>query len=462
MNAAAVNYDGGPRLPHPLVGRVLGNRYRIVGELGEGGMGMVFSAEQLRLKRNVAIKMLAPHLSGDRECLQRFYREAEVMSRMAHPHVVGVLDFDVANDGSPYLVLELLAGETLSRRLERYGRFEPREAVRVVDQVASALAAAHACGVVHRDLKPDNVFLVQAVGSRDFVKLLDFGISKDLDSNKPRLTQHHALLGTPNYMAPEQVMSDDAQVDGRCDQYALGAIAYELLAGAPPFENDNVYRLFQDILNAEPPSVGDFDELSDDVDAVLRRALAKKPEDRFASVTELAEALRHALRVSEADVDRSTPRPPRTAPPGDERLVAAESGAYPPVKPDLTHEIVNAMDGARAAFEDTHHLVAWKHAERALTLAEQSTDPAVTALFKLSRGLLNCIYTARPGRMDRRLEVRRVPSVGEKFSPQLAFVVSRLDGGLTVGEVLDLSPLPRFDTMRALTKLLGEGILAVA
>ncbi|HMJ12143.1 MAG TPA: serine/threonine-protein kinase, partial [Polyangiaceae bacterium] len=206
-----------------MVGRTLGGTYRIVESLDSGGMGVVFAAEHVRLHRRVAVKVLAQHLAADGSALARFHREADIISRLVHPHIVQILDFDTTEDGSPYIVMEMLEGESLSQHLMQHGRMELVECVRVAAQVASALASIHAAGIVHRDLKPANIYLVNVSGDRSFVKLLDFGISKHGPSSG--LTGEFDILGTPDYMAPEQAMGRTALVDARADQFSLAAIS---------------------------------------------------------------------------------------------------------------------------------------------------------------------------------------------------------------------------------------------
>jgi serine/threonine-protein kinase len=203
-----------------LVGTVLEGAYHITRLVGEGGMGAVYEAVQLRLNKRVAIKLMSRDLAANREALARFHREAEITSHLGHPHLVTVIDFGTAESGEPYLVMEYLDGEDLDHRLRRVGRMPIEGVVHVVRQVASALNAAHDQGVVHRDLKPGNVFLVQIPGEPDFVKVLDFGISK-MKAARTQLTSASAVMGTPNYMSPEQATGMIDDIDHRTDQWAL-------------------------------------------------------------------------------------------------------------------------------------------------------------------------------------------------------------------------------------------------
>ena len=234
-----------------LAGTVLEGAYRITRLLGEGAMGAVYEAVQLRLNKRVAIKLMARDLAANREALARFHREAEITSHLGHPHLVTVIDFGTAESGEPYLVMEYLSGEDLEHRVRRVGRLSIENAVHMTRQVASALEAAHGEGVVHRDLKPANVFLLQVPGEPDFVKVLDFGISK-VKAAGTKLTQTSALMGTPQYMSPEQAAGMIDQIDHRTDQWALGCIVWEMLSGRCPFVADETATLLYQVINLDP------------------------------------------------------------------------------------------------------------------------------------------------------------------------------------------------------------------
>ena len=222
-----------------LLGVVLDGSYRIESLLGEGGMGAVYRATQLRLDKPVAVKVMARELAANQEALERFRREARVTSGLGHPNIVQVFDFSATPTGEPFFVLEFLEGEDLDHRLRRVGRLPISDVVHVVKQVASALAATHAKGIVHRDLKPGNIYLLDIAGTKDFVKVLDFGISK-VRSASTKLTRTSSIMGTPNYMSPEQARGQIDDIDERTDQWALGCIAWECLAGRGPFVGENV------------------------------------------------------------------------------------------------------------------------------------------------------------------------------------------------------------------------------
>jgi len=289
-----------------LVGTVLEGAYRITRLIGEGAMGAVYEAVQLRLDKRVAIKLMARHLAADQKALARFHREAEITSRLGHPHLVGVIDFGQAETGEPYLVMEYLEGEDLDQRLRRVRCVPIDGVVRVVRQVASALSAAHVQGIVHRDLKPANVFLVQVPGEPDFVKVLDFGIAKMIAVHT-RLTNAAVALGTPIYMSPEQATAQIDAIDHHVDQWALACMAWEMLLGTPPFVAEDVTALLHQIVKMEPhPLTPRLPGLPPTVEVELRRALSKRPADRFPTIRDFARAFESAAFGRPAD---STPPP---------------------------------------------------------------------------------------------------------------------------------------------------------
>jgi len=294
------------------VGTVLEDKYRLVSVISEGGMGTVYEALQLRLKKRMAIKLMSSELTRDPASLARFRREADITSALGHPHIVSVVDYGLASTGEPYLVMEYLEGEDLEHCLQREGRLELSRAFRVVRQVASALAAAHHMGVVHRDLKPANIFLVNVSGEDDFVKVVDFGISKVL-SDLTKLTQAHVVIGTPHYMSPEQATGRSGEVDQRTDQWALACIAWEMLCGRCPFESTSSTGVLHQVISAQPPSLLPLvPGLGPEVESVLQRALSKKPRDRFPSIRAFARALRSAGSAGLPTEDTPTPQPQPT------------------------------------------------------------------------------------------------------------------------------------------------------
>jgi serine/threonine-protein kinase len=275
------------------VGSIVADTYRITSQLGVGGMGAVFAAEHLRLPgKRVAIKVLH-NTMATAEILLRFRREAEIASRIGHPNIVEVLDFNTLPSGEPFLVMELLTGESLAARL-RCGRLPEKTALDIARQIGSALDAAHRMDVVHRDLKPDNVFLCprDVDGElRDHVKVLDFGISK-IRNAATVLTQDAAILGTPYYMSPEQASGKNQEIDGRTDIFALGAIVLEMLTGVTAFPGESVPAvIFQVVFQPHPSLANLAPTVNPKIVAAVDRALAKDPAARFQTMAAFIEAL---------------------------------------------------------------------------------------------------------------------------------------------------------------------------
>src|SRR4051812_44583253 len=309
-------------------GMVLGS-YRIVHELTSGGMGTVFRAEHLLLGRPAAVKLLRRDLSTSPALVQRFVNEAKAVTACKHPGIVEVYDFGYTEDGHAFIVMELLEGESLGRRLAR-GRLTEARAAAIGLGVASALRAAHRVGVIHRDLKPDNVFLVpDPDGGADRTKVLDFGIAKLADAaSDSRNTQTGALIGTPLYMAPEQARAA-AAIDHRDDLYSLGCILYHMLTGRPPFVAEGAGEIIALQMFGEVVPPSQLAPVSPEMERLVLRLLDKDPAGRFASAAELAGALAHLDRGPAHPMMRPSepalPYPGATRPGG----IAVEPGEPP-------------------------------------------------------------------------------------------------------------------------------------
>jgi hypothetical protein len=275
----------------PLLGVTLGQTYTLVRVLGEGGMGRVYEARHTRIgSKRFAVKILHPEFARQPEVISRFQREAEAAASIRSEYVVGVYDVDRFEDGRPYLVGEFLEGQEFADYLNAVGKMGVAPAVRLVRQICSALAAAHEKGVVHRDMKPENVFLTGDL-ARPTAKVIDFGISKLGDSPGTALTKTGMIMGTPSYMAPEQARGE--RVDHRADIYAVGAILYCALTGQRPFDRGDPTATLTAVLTQDPPRPRSLEpSIPEPLEMIIQRAMAKDPNDRPQSMEELSAALR--------------------------------------------------------------------------------------------------------------------------------------------------------------------------
>src|SRR5467141_3277265 len=300
--------------------QALGSSYTLDREIGRGGMGVVYHARDERLKRAVAVKVLPPELAFREEIRMRFLREAETAARLSHPHIVPIHSVGEGPEGLVYFVMAYVDGESLAARLKRRERLPPEEARRILMETADALGAGHALGIIHRDVKPDNILLE---GSRGRTVLTDFGIAKALTSTTGpgNLTATGVAIGTPHYMSPEQA-AGDREIDGRSDIYSLGVVSYQMLTGELPFHAPTVPGILMKHITERAPLVTDkCRECPEDLAACVMRSLEKDPEDRWPT----ADALRRALesrsatlyrpRASVAAPSRGLQAPPAPAPP---------------------------------------------------------------------------------------------------------------------------------------------------
>jgi serine/threonine-protein kinase len=322
----------------PLVGQIIGNRYRITGVIGEGGMGVVYVGEQQMgsTVRKVAVKTLHQHLSKDENVLKRFHRECGTVAQLEHPNTIKVYDFGSTPDGTLYIAMEFVAGRSLSDAIEKEHRLPAVRVVQIMRQVCGALDEAHELGIIHRDLKPDNIILTQRAGEHDFVKVLDFGIAARTESadaaREQKLTQQGTVLGTPPYMSPEQFTGK--ALDRRSDVYSLGIMAYELLTGKLPFEAENPWQWATQHMTATPMP---FDAAAPNVpiaasmkEAILR-ALSKDREQRQVSASQFINELARGMTGSSNAVEvvpatNAAPYQPTAAMPEVHNFAAAPAG----------------------------------------------------------------------------------------------------------------------------------------
>lgn len=274
-----------------MIGTQFAGKYKITKKLGEGGMGSVYQAVQNPIDRMVAIKVLLGKLAQDEVAVKRFEQEARAVSKMQHPNTVTIFDYGTTDDDRLYIVMEFLRGKTLSDALRASaGGIEERRTIHIIRQVCASLGDAHAAGIIHRDLKPDNIFLTEMGGSKEWVKVLDFGVAKMADAEgASTLTQTGMIFGTPKYMSPEQ--AEGKPIDYRADIYAIGVVMYELLTGRPPFLADTPVALLLKHIAEQPrpfrvlrPDIA----VSPEIEAIVMKALAKAPDDRYSSVEQLS------------------------------------------------------------------------------------------------------------------------------------------------------------------------------
>ncbi len=299
---------GRPKAPDPLIGRVISDRFRIVSLIARGGMGKVYKAEQAPLGREVALKILNPNYQGDHdpEFHKRFFLEASICAKLTHPNTVTIFDYGRTDDDVYFIAMELLEGRTLHRALRDDKRIPAERALHIARQVCRSLREAHSLGVIHRDLKPANIFLVKHGDERDFVKVLDFGLVKDLDSKGEDLTQTGLFMGSPKYMSPEQIRGE--HVDGRCDVYALGVILFEMLTGKVPFDRANSVNILMAHVHEEPPSIAEIAPeagVEPYIEQIVLKAMAKNPEERFESMDAMLVALKRVASAAGLAVSRS-------------------------------------------------------------------------------------------------------------------------------------------------------------
>lgn len=381
------------------VGSTLENRYRIIELLAQGGMGLVYRGERIGLSRPVAIKFLHASFAADAAARDRFERELQAMSRLTHPNCVSVVDFGIAD--SPYIVMEFVTGRTLKDVVKQEGRVPAGRALYIASQIVAALAHAHSQDMVHRDIKPANIILADVEGTLDHVYVLDFGLAKFLSGASNELTASWMVLGTPAYMSPEQGRAES--IGPFTDIYATGVVLFELLTGSKPYEADNPIDTIQQHQSAPVPSIRERlpeAEFSEELDAVLRKAMAKKPAERFPTAAAFAEALEQvpeiASRISTriSVVNMAAKTPPRGATnAGLNATVPLSSSDIQEVAPgasaaqasgnaDAPETRVATPDGLAAKARRTGEAAASADSARAPTASEPSVGASLTAVLQ--------------------------------------------------------------------------------
>ncbi len=284
--------------PDPLLGRLINDRFKVTGLIARGGMGKVYKAEQAPLGRVCAVKVLNPNYSGDQdpEFHKRFFLEASISSKLTHPNTVTIFDYGRTDDNIYYMAMEFLEGRTLHRGLREEGPFIEERATHIARQICRSLREAHSLGVIHRDLKPANIYLIEHGDEADFVKVLDFGLVKNIEEGKGEdLTQTGLFMGSPKYMAPEQIRGE--HVDARTDIYALGVILYEMVTGKVPFDRPNSVNILMAHVNEPVPPLRVMNpsiQIGESLESTIMRCVEKNPDDRFKSMDEVLAALKRA------------------------------------------------------------------------------------------------------------------------------------------------------------------------
>ncbi len=333
-------------------GTVIDGKYRIVRLLGTGGMGAVYEGENVRIRRKVAIKMLHLSVSTQADVVKRFEREAQASALVGSEHICEVLDLGVLADGTRYMVMEYLDGETLSGRIKHHGRLLPYQSIPLLLQILEALGAAHAAGIIHRDLKPDNVFILpQRSGMKDFIKILDFGVSKfaQTGGEEMNVTRAGAVVGTPYYMSPEQAKGSSA-IDARTDVYAIGVLLYQATTGQVPYQAETFNELlFKIVLEVAPPPQVYVPDIDPEFAGIIMRAMAREPEQRFQTCADFAVALQafHTARSSALPPLPPVAAPPKRAP-ATQVLDLAQMGPLPAMVPQnipQTHQSSGSWPG---------------------------------------------------------------------------------------------------------------------
>lgn len=281
-----------------LLGSVVADRYHVIKKLGEGGMGAVYLAEHVKMGRKSALKVMHPGMNSDPDAIARFNREASNASRLSHPNICGIYDFGETPDGLIYLAMEFIEGKALTDLIEASGSLQPSRAASIVHQVADALQVAHDAGIVHRDLKPDNIMVAKNRDGSDLVKVVDFGIAKASSSDAQKVTKTGLVVGTPEYMSPEQLAGD--KLDGRSDTYSLGLVAFNCLTGKLPFPSESAQEAMIMRLTDRPRTLAEIRPdvaWPDELQAVMDHALARDAADRYQSAAQFGREFAEVVKA---------------------------------------------------------------------------------------------------------------------------------------------------------------------
>ncbi|HNN91959.1 MAG TPA: serine/threonine-protein kinase [Pseudomonadota bacterium] len=348
-------------------GQVVNGTYCVEQLLGSGGMADVYLVRHTRLPRQFALKLMLRSVASQAGVRERFRQEAEILAKLRHNHIVGVVDWDTSETGQPYLVMEYIEGETLANFLRRTGPLSPTVAIDICRQIGEGLSAAHAAGVIHRDLKPSNIFLDKNGGGPNFVKILDFGIAKVLSSGEPLTKLNTGLIGTPGYMSPEQVTG--GVVDSRSDQFALGLILYEMLTARSAFcgVNDTALATLARIVQDPAPQLP-----QPGINATLQRALSKSPDERFPSINAFLSSLGGGLHTGYGQT-----LPPVSPPSSDGNGELSPNG-YPPHRLRLRRILPATFLGVALAASAVTITTAWLRDSKRPARSAVTTQPGAS------------------------------------------------------------------------------------